>query len=395
MKKNKILLFLGILAITIFGVASVNASSLSKNDYQNYLERNEKMVELSNKVEKEILNYNGEYPSYYGGMYIGDNATSLVLQIVEKNIPSEQSIEFSSYEKAIKMDKSITVEYVNNSYTELQNIYEQINNYYKKVDYVVARAAFSEYSGHYIDIKNNSVVVYVDDNNAQTMSTNNEKTKKELETKFEEKVFSSSVLEFKLGQKMVTEATAIKAGQGITTQGYANNCSMGYRVKIGGKAGYITSAHCFNGKGDSATGGTVTEYKHSGKVDAAFVQTTSSYEPLNTLAHPKNGITTLNNTMCPILRVGGAIAHDGITSGYQSGTILSVSYSANSNGVAFTNLIAVNYVSAGGDSGGSVFVPSSNGEGLVAGIHMGSVNTTTKVVVNADNIYAAFGYMRY
>ena len=44
---------------------------------------------------------------------------------------------------------------------------------------------------------------------------------------------------------------------------------------------------------------------------------------------------------------------------------------------------------------GPVFVPSSNGEGLVAGIHKGSVNSNTKVFVNADNIYAAFGYSRY
>lgn len=46
---------------------------------------------------------------------------------------------------------------------------------------------------------------------------------------------------------MVTESTAIKAGQGITTLGKPNNCSMGYRVKVNGKAGYITAGHCFNG----------------------------------------------------------------------------------------------------------------------------------------------------
>jgi secreted trypsin-like serine protease len=99
--------------------------------------------------------------------------------------------------------------------------------------------------------------------------------------------------------------------------------------------------------------------------------------------------------MCPILRVGGAIAHDGVTSGYKAGTILSLNYSTNDDGIAFTNLIAVNYDSAGGDSGGPVFVPSSNGEGLVAGIHMGRVNDSTKVVVNAENIYAVFNDQRY
>lgn len=30
------------------------------------------------------------------------------------------------------MDDAIIIEYVDNPYTELQNIYEQINDYYKK-----------------------------------------------------------------------------------------------------------------------------------------------------------------------------------------------------------------------------------------------------------------------
>lgn len=393
--KKKILLFLGIFVIVVFGVTSVNASGLSKDSYKNYLIRNEKMVELSNKVEQEILKYDGKYPSYYGGMYIGDNATNLVLQIVEENIPDSQANEFSSYEKVINMDDAIEIEYVDNSYAELQRIYNEINEYYEAVNYEISKADFSEYTAHYVDVENNSVVVSFYDNSIKTKSVNNNITEARLSKKFKEEVINSNAIDFQIGQQMVSEATPIKAGQGLTTKGIPDNCSMGYRVKIGGKAGYITAAHCFNGNGDSATGGTVTKYQRSGKVDAAFVQTNSSYEPVNTLAHPKNGINILNNTMCPILRVGGAIAHDGITSGYQSGTIKSTSYSASANGIAFTNLIAVDYVSAGGDSGGSVFVPSSNGEGLVAGIHMGSIDSNTKVVINADNIYAAFGYSRY
>lgn len=391
--KNKILLFLSILVVTIFGITSVNASTLSKDNYLNYLKRNERMIELSSKVEQEMLKYNDKYPSYYGGMYIEDNATNLVLQIVEKNIPNELSDEFLIYEKIINMDSAIKIEYVKNSYTELQNVYEQINDYYKAVDYVVAKAKFKEYTAHYVDIKNNSVVVSVHDSKVKMKDINNEMEKTRLSEKFKNEVINSNILDFQIGQQMVSEATPIKAGQGISVPG--GTCSMGYRVKIGGKAGYITAGHCFSGIGQSATGGTVTKYKRGGKVDAAFVQTTSSFEPLNTLAHPKNGITRLNNTMCPTLRVGGAIAHDGITSGYQSGTIKSLSYSATDDGISYTNLIAVDYVSDGGDSGGSVFVPSSNGEGLVAGIHMGSIDSNTKVVVNANNIYATFGYSRY
>ena len=355
--KNRIIIFLSIFIVTIFGTTLVNASSLSNDDYMNYIKRNESMLELSNKVEQEMLKYNKEYPSYYGGMYIGDTATNLVLQIVKKNIPDTQSNDFSSYEKIIKMSDAITIEYVDNSYTELKNVYEQINNYYKAVDYKVAKAEFNEYSAHYVDVKSNSVVVSVYDNNAKAKSVDSEMTKQSLATKFKKEVLNTNIIKFENGQKLENEANQIKAGQGISVPG--GTCSEG------------------------------------GKVDAAFVQTTSSYEPLNTLANPKYGITKLNNTMCPFLRVGSAIAHDGVTSGYQSGTIKSLNYSGNFDGIAFTNLITADYVSAGGDSGGPVFVPSSNGEGLVAGIHKGSVNSNTKVFVNADNIYAAFGYSRY
>ena len=117
--KNKILIFLGILVASVCGITSVRASNLSNDNYQNYLKRNEKMVELSNRVEQEMLKHSSAYPAYYGGMYIGADAKNLVLQIVEKNIPDEKSNDFSSYDKIIKIDDAIIIEYVDNSYTEL------------------------------------------------------------------------------------------------------------------------------------------------------------------------------------------------------------------------------------------------------------------------------------
>lgn len=215
--KNKILIFLGILVASVFGITSVSASNLSNNDYQNYLKRNEKMVELSNRVEQEMLKHSIAYPAYFGGMYIGAEAKSLVLQIVEKNIPEEKSNDFSSYNKIIKMDDAIIIEYVDNSYTKLQNIYEQINDYYKEANYEIARTNFNEYASHYIDVKSNSVVVSVTNNSVKTSLANNEIEKAKLETKFKTNVLDSKVIKFEQGQKMVTESTPIKAGQGITT----------------------------------------------------------------------------------------------------------------------------------------------------------------------------------
>lgn len=87
-----------------------------------------------------------------------------------------------------------------NSYTELQDAYEQINNYYKAVDYEVAKAEFNEYSAHYVDVKSNSVVVSVYDNNAKVRNANSEIIKQALATKFKENVLNSNVVKFESGQ---------------------------------------------------------------------------------------------------------------------------------------------------------------------------------------------------
>lgn len=390
--KKKILLILGILT-AFLGITAVNALSVSSNSDMEHLKRNENMLKLAAKVEQKLLENGGKYPAYYGGMYMSDDATNLVLQVVEKNIPTESSSSILNYSEVVNMDKAIKIEYVNNTYTELQDIYEKINKYYEDVNYEVAKANFKNYSAHYIDIKSNSIIVNLYDYSEKGANANSEEKVRLLASEFKEKVIDSEIIKYEKGNILVNEATTIKAGQGISVPG--GTCSMGYRVKINGFSGYITAAHCFSGTGQFSTGGVVTRFQEGGKVDAAFIQTTSAYSPSNALQYTGDGITKLNNTMCPILMVGTTVAHAGVTSGYKKGPIQSLNYSGNFDGIAFTNLITVNYTSAGGDSGGSVFVPSSNGEGLVAGIHKGSVNSTTKVFVDAGNIYLAFNYSRY
>ena len=174
---------------------------------------------------------------------------------------------------------------------------------------------------------------------------------------------------------------------------------MGFRAKVNGKQGYITAGHYFNGVGDSSTGGTVTKWKESGSVDAAFVETsfwTNTFKPpSNTLYYPSGSITTLNNNICPTLSLNMNIAKTGFKTGYTSGQIKNLNYSANYGGIYHTKLIATDYHSMPGDSGGTVFVPNNvNGGAPLAGIHLGD-STYGKAFVNADEIFLAFGYSRY
>jgi hypothetical protein len=138
--KNKILVFLGMFAV-IFAVFIISANAMSgltmvDKAYEEYLERNWAQVELSTKVQKSIMGYydikevfKDTYPSYFGGMYINDDASTLVIQIVESNIPNKDSKEYSIYKDIISMDDTIKIEYVNNSFNELNNVNNVVSDY--------------------------------------------------------------------------------------------------------------------------------------------------------------------------------------------------------------------------------------------------------------------------
>lgn len=389
--KNKILLLLGILAIVFASnITSVNALTSESIFDDEFLERNAYQTSVAEKVDNLMKDtYKDSYPSYFGGMYINDDSTSLILQIVKDSIPNEDSKSYSIYSKIINMDGAIKVEYVKNSYAELQDVNNKVIEYYKAVDYIVDKAEFKNFVANYIDVKNNTVVVELLDN-----STTSPKSLQELTNSFKNLVVDSDLIKFAQGKELIDQAS-LKAGQGITTKGQENNCSMGWRAKVDGKSGYITAAHCVNGLNDSLPTGTVKKYKNSGKVDAAFVQTTSSYTPSNSLMYTSGSIKTLDNTVCPLLSVGTSIAHAGVESNYKAGQIKALNYSGNYGGTVFTGLIATNYVSDGGDSGGAVFVPSLvNGGAPVAGIHKGT-SSYGAAFVDANEIYSAFNAVRY
>lgn len=58
-----------------------------------------------------------------------------MLQIVENNIPNKEESQYSSYDKVIHMDNKIIIQYVKNTYSDLLDVYNEINNYYEEVNY--------------------------------------------------------------------------------------------------------------------------------------------------------------------------------------------------------------------------------------------------------------------
>lgn len=390
---NYILVFFICFGIFTFCVEALsissNKASLNQIDIGELKESklNLRQAEKAQRIEKLMEKEN--YPSYFGGTYISEDSTHVILQIVEgASILKNPSI----LNKVIDLGDEVEIQYVKYSYKELNDINDKLIEYYSSEN-----SDISNLVAHYVDVFNNNVVVELKNNT----STQIQKVKKVAfgETKTKNENFNSDIIVFKEGKEHQTEI--MNPGQGITTKGKPDNCSMGYRVKIDGSVGYLTSGHCFNGVGDEATGGKVTKWQRSDKVDAAFVKinflSLAAYIPSNDLKYPdpKGIIKTLNNDSCPILSLNMNVAKSGNKTGYTTGKIKNLNYSANYEGFYQTGLVATDYVSTGGDSGSPVFVPENvNGGAPIAGLHIGT-SSYGKAFVKADEIYLAFGYTRY
>src|SRR5699024_4477058 len=222
--KNKILLLLGILAIVFASnITSVNALTSESIFDDEFLERNAYQTSVAEKVDNLMKDtYKDSYPSYFGGMYINDDSTSLILQIVKDSIPNEDSKSYSIYSKIINMDGAIKVEYVKNSYAELQDVNNKVIEYYKAVIYIDDKVEFNNFVDTYIDVINNTVVIILLDN-----STTSAKSIHELTNSFKNLVDVSDLFKFAQGKELIDQAS-LKAGQGIIIRGQENTCSMGW-----------------------------------------------------------------------------------------------------------------------------------------------------------------------
>ena len=371
--KNKILKVLGIITLSFtFSITYVEGLSETQITDKHFdavftdelLKNNLYQAEIAQKIDNIIKSYYvGTYPSYYGGMHISNNSLNLIIRIVEKNIPQKNTEEHAVYREIIGLNKSIKVEYVKYSYNELNEIYNAL------VDYTYSPGKINNLASFYIDGINNKIAIELLNNSSveQDKATGifkkalvSAKTNSRLIENYSELInFSENNYEF---------TANLKPG------GYINNgsggCSMGFRVKYNGKAGYMTAGHCFRSKnlGYEINTGTlkVKNFTNGGNYDYAFVETNSSWTPTNTLATYKAGYTTLAAvTYCPYISEGQAIGKSGDYTGYGGGYI----YSFNATlcdtytGECIHNLVKSTLGTAPGDSGGPVYTMRSDSQG--------------------------------
>lgn len=399
---KKLILFVGLVPLFLASFfiridAKENAQISVYSD--NFLEKNYDRVELATKVEKMIMDYyNIEdifedlYPSYFGGMYISDDAENLIIQVVEKHIPNKETEEYDFYNTLIKMDDSIKIEFVENSFNELNEINNNISNIINK-----SRNYKSQLNGLYIDVMNNSITVEVEEDSNLTKEkiigevyASQDKDKKETKKNILKLSFTTKAETFenmKPGQKA-------KMG--------SNLCSMGFRTKLNGKVGFMTAGHCVSGISNlDIKYGTkrMVQFANNEKNDYAFIETSSGYIPLNDIADPKTNYTYLAvlTNSCPVITVNMAIAKDGYTTKYTTGKITGLNQTINyTSGITIKGLVKSTCKADHGDSGGIVFIPrkDSSGGSLPIGIISGG-NSTSMSFTHIDNLPIELQSNRY
>lgn len=206
---------------------------------------------------------------------------------------------------------------------------------------------------------------------------------------FKANITNSSAVFFKQCKRKFQSHASLTPGSSIGTKinGSLQNGSMGYKAKRWGKVGFVTAGHVYdtNSNAYSSTGQLIgyCDYSvKSGSADAAFVVVTDySYTLSN------ENLTGEEHTIW----AGDKVTKLGQTIAKSDGQIVSTSINVNSNGVHLTDMAESTYLSAGGDSGGAVYLQGSN---KLVGIHQGSA-TFTAIFTKISNVSSALNVTFY
>lgn len=165
--------------------------------------------------------------------------------------------------------------------------------------------------------------------------------------------------------------TNISGGNSIFSS--SGQCSVGFQAYKSGYLGFVTAGHCgvmgtiFTKSG--ITLGTVTARQWSGRTDASFVDTTSSWTPIK---YSSDG-TRYKHVAGQNVVVGQDVDVYGSVSTYLHGKIISTNASGTAGGVSFNSYFKYSCPTVAGDSGGLVLaymeITPNQYQDVAIGIH--------------------------
>lgn len=310
---------------------------------------------LEEDMASTVPSFSGLVANYAGGIIEGDHLTIFV----KDGISNQALFEAKMSEKGISPDRYdiVTVDY---SYSDLE---AQIASFWDFRNEKLAEGAIwaeGVYSAA-ICQERNCVTVCINSNldifSYPDLMNNLENISYEI------------VVSDDAPQKI--EETTLKPGMGLSTGG-----SVGFRCKLNGNKGIVTTVHTTNysSLNPISYGGTnlgnITAAVYGNSADFCFIQITNSNftasrttntSPSYTL-HDSHYVTALP-TNYTVYMVGQN------SSSVHQGTV--VNYSGTVSGDSGTDWLICNYSGSSGDSGGCIFAVMS-GDNCVVGIHDGS-----------------------
>ena len=145
----------------IYSSRPVNAQTIDNQiNKESHYEENYSIIMKADKIQKYLKNqynvnnkFSNQYPEYFGGIYISEDGKDIVIQIVEEKIPSKTTKDYKFYNTIINFDEKVKVEYVKNSFNELNDINNSVS------EYITSKKSHDIVVGCYIDVLNNKSIV--------------------------------------------------------------------------------------------------------------------------------------------------------------------------------------------------------------------------------------------
>ncbi|MBR2139035.1 MAG: helix-turn-helix transcriptional regulator [Bacilli bacterium] len=183
-KKLNIVFISSIIIIVLSVIIVFLIYKNSKGDMEKYYERNYEMTFIARNTEAFFkYRYEGKFPDYYGGMYISDRSYNLIVQIVKEKLPEKGTRDYYYYDELFTVDSRIRIEYVKNSYNDLEKVYNEI------LDYLVLNTPPKNFNSVMIDVYKNKVMV------------NFSKITDEIIKEFNDKISNSDLIVFEVSNE--------------------------------------------------------------------------------------------------------------------------------------------------------------------------------------------------
>jgi streptogrisin B len=325
--------------------------------------------------EGKIVLESEDYPDYYGGSYI-DEAGSYVILIAGSLDVGKKALD------DVLPNKNYEIRRVKNSYKIMMETLKKMDSIFDKDNKVMENVA-----GYFIAVKENRIIVELFDF-----------TDKAIEV-FKKNIINCDMIDFEQGRVQIGESNVVaRPGRTLTWRRPApfdnESCSIGFRARRNGIEGFVTTAHgpmaMVSGRTfrvGNIDRGTATLSSLSGgirvrnaRVDASFCVPTGPIT-LSQRIH-QNQDLVLSSTSRSSNPVGISIRQAGRKTNITSGVVRAIGVTEyvtipGQGTVRMTNLIRASYHSDNTDSGGIVYYISRNASGAVVqrqilGIHVGA-----------------------